>query len=217
MKLENHVFGSLSFAFLVGYMALILCLILLYSTQSPIYHEVAVSLQKIPLSTILLASPLAVVIGIIINSIRVTINKFILRRQLYEIEKVSNELKDIICPVINEVLHTHKTELVQLNEHTYTTARTILIPRFDVYSIKSRWLHDFFDSTIYIAITCIVIVSLRAIVKKTLVGIDFYVLLVMTVSAVFAFASLKDLKIEYTKAELSVIVDEKNRMAAKQR
>jgi hypothetical protein len=211
MKLENYVFGSLSFSFLIGYLSLILGLILLFTAQSPIYHEVAASLQKIPLSTILLASPLAVIIGIILNSIRCTVNKYILRRPIYVIDEVSDEIKELFYPVISSVLCVSEKKQIVLDEKAFLMTRAILLPKFDEYSIKSRWLHDFLDTIIYVSVTCILIVSFRA-VAQSFHGIEFYVLLIMSVSAVFAYISLKELKIKYIQAELSVIINEKMKL-----
>ena len=105
MKIENYVSGIMTLMFFVGYYLLITALILFHSAKTPVYSEVAESLKAIPLTTILAATPLTVILGILTNSLRITINRYVLRRRTYTLDQCiksqQEKLKTIIAKQLN--------------------------------------------------------------------------------------------------------------------
>ncbi len=207
MELDKYFFGSFSFSFLIGYLSLLLGFLLILSAKTPVYQEVALSLKEVPLSTILLASPLSVIIGLILNIIRCTINKYVFHRPIYAFEAVPTEMKEQIQNICSNILSISSKDEILLSDKHFLQARSILLPRFDEYSIKHRWLHDFLDTTVYVSIICIVIVVSRIIINS-FNGVELYVFLILMLSVFFALLSLKNLQNEYTNAEIAVMIQE---------
>lgn len=204
MKFENIAFGNLSFSFFTGYFCIILWLVLLVSSTTPFYVEVAIEVKKIPIATILLASPLAIIVGVIFNRIRCSINKHVIKRNQYDFHSLPDEVGLAVLKIIHELLPSIGKEI---NENSFSTLKLFLTPNFDEYSVKSRWTHDFLDSTIYLCTIGITIVSIRVIITS-LNSIDLYILITMSVAVLFSALSLRDLKETYTKSEASILLNE---------
>ncbi len=206
MKFENLISGHLSFLFIIGYFCLASWLTLLFSSVTPFYGEVGEMAKKIPLSTILLASPLAVIVGILFDALRCAINKHLLKRSIYDLASLPDETKQALTNVISELFPALESSKC-LEEAPFTNAKAGLLPDFDEYSIKNRWLHDFLDATVYLGAISLVLLSMRVMIHS-LRGIDVYVFLIMIVAVFFAGLSLKDLKAEYTKAIVAIVLRE---------
>ena len=105
MKLENYLSGNMALMIFVGYCVLITALILFHTATTLLYSEVAKSLKAIPLTTILAATPLTVILGILTNSIRITVNRYVFRRRVYALDLLPNTQKEKLKNVISEQLH----------------------------------------------------------------------------------------------------------------
>ena len=86
MKLENFLSGTMALMFFIGYYLLITSLILFHSATTQVYSEAAESLKAIPLTTILAATPLTVILGILTNTVRITINRYVFKRRTYALD-----------------------------------------------------------------------------------------------------------------------------------
>lgn len=172
--------------------------------HNPILCRSSHSGKKIPLSTILLASPLAIIVGVIFNRIRCSINKHVIKRKQYDFHSLPNEVDLALVQLIHELLPSIGENI---NENSFSNLRLFLTPKSDEYSIKSRWTHDFLESTIYLFTIGIIIVSIRVIINS-INSIDFYIFITMAVAILFSALSLRDLKEAYTKSEASILLNE---------
>lgn len=204
MKFENVVSSSLSFLFLTGYLCITAWIMLLMTSMTPLYREVVEIVKMIPISTVLLAAPFAVIIGILFDAIRRVINKHLLRRKIYDFAYLSAETRQTLIETMHKVL-SGKTKLEFLDEGLYTHAKAMWAPEFEEHSIKSRWIHDFLDSAIYVAVLSSTVLIFRMALNP-LRGFDLYILIIMAVAIFFATLSLKDLKVVYTNSEVTMIL-----------
>lgn len=206
MKLENHIFGSLSFYFLAGYLTLIVGLILIFTSKTPVYGEVASSLAYIPLSTILAASPLALIIGVVVDHARRTINTSLLKRSRYAIGmEGAKHYEELLLQLINDSLHGQGQERATLTEDEYLNVRPLLLPGFDEYSVISRWVHDLLDITIFLAVLTEAILLFRWLVN-TSGAVEFYLFLIMAIAACFSIVAQKQLRLIFTQNEIALII-----------
>ena len=206
MKLENYLSGNMALMFFIGYFVLITALILFHSATTPLYSEVAESLKTIPLTTILAATPLTVILGILTNSIRMTINRYVFRRRLYALDLPLNTQKEKLKDVISMQLQIPKNKIDLKYDCQFQQVKSILLPHFDEYSIRARWFHDFLDSVSYISSFTVIVIAFRA-VALSFGSLELVLLIIYSIAGFFSAISLEQFRKRYTLAEVSLILD----------
>lgn len=207
MKIEHFFSGSTTLNFLVGYFGFLSALLMLHTVKTPLYSEITEVLKATPLSSLIAASPFVVLIGIFINHSRIILNRILLHRPTYQLEKLPAKLQNALRRRIVIELGVEEAHINFNQDSQFEDVKLIIKPKFDEYSICARWLHDFLECSLLISGFSLIILAFRALAYP-FGGLEWTLLVGYFFIGTVALASRPKLQLSFTLAESAMIIEE---------
>lgn len=207
MKIEHFFSGSTALNFLVGYYGFLSALLLLHTVKTPLYSEITEVLKATPLSSLIAASPFVVLLGIFINHARIILNRILLHRPTYQLEKLPPKLQNALRRRIAIELGVEEADINFNQDSQFEDVKLIIQPKYDEYSIRARWLHDFLECSLLISGFSLIVLAFRSLAYP-FGGLEWTLLIGYFSLGTVAFASKPKLRLSFTLAESAMIIEE---------
>ena len=205
MNIGIPTLGSVSLYFLVGYLSSLCAVMLSVGIRTPFSSRVFDAVQKSPVTSLLIAAPFVLLLGVFVNMFRAAIVRLLIKRQSYDFTTLPEILMEALKQAIAMQLSIDEDEVNLHNDRHFETTKQLLLPEMDEYIIRARWLHDFFENTVLVASFCLIVLAFRATVFG-LKEVDWVLLLGSGFAGFFAIVFIPYLRKAYTISEVSLVV-----------
>lgn len=158
-----------------------------------------------PVTSLLIAIPFVVLLGIFVNIFRIAIFRLLFKKLTYNLLALPQVLLETLKFTVANQLSIDQSQVDFRNDQQFETTRQLLLPEMDEYSIRSRWLHDLCENVVMLVGYALIVLIFRAIVFN-LEGIDWALILSPFFIGCVALISLPNLRNDYTISEASLVV-----------
>jgi hypothetical protein len=208
MNLGVPTLGAMSLYFLVGYLASLSGLILSLDIKTAFYTELFGAMQRSPVASLVVAAPFVLIFGVFINTFRTAVVRYLMKRQAYDFDCLPAPLRVEVQGVIAAQLHMREGDVNFSSDREFESTKQLLMPDADEYTIRARWLYDFFENTLLLAVFSMIVILYRLIIFE-LQAADWALLLCSAFACLFSIIPMPHLKKLYTMSEVSLLL--KNR------
>lgn len=194
----------MSLYFLVGYLTSFTSVMLSTGVRTPFYSQILEAVQKFPVTSLLIAAPSVVLLGIFVNIFRVAIIRLLIKRQSYNFSALPDILKEALILAIATQLSIDQNQVKLHNDHQFLITKQVLLPEMDEYVIRAHWIHDLFENVVLVASFSLIVLVFRAIVFE-MKGLDWVLVLGNALVGLLAIISMPYLRRNYTVSEVSLV------------